>query len=531
MESSVLNIGRAENNHLILLDADRSVSRWHARITSGPDGPASLSDLKSANGTAVNGRPVHGSVPLRSNDSITIGQFRLVFREEDDDAPFTIRTSVVDLQELQREPQLLALSGARDFANAAELKTLELLFEVGMSLARSHSVEEVTAVSVELLFKIDQVHRATVILWDEARSCFENAELHFRGGTKVTAGAPAAYDPRTLVMSQTILNKVRLENRPLLIRDTKSEAMLSSAMSIVGAGIQAAFCSPLSYQGQFLGILYADNLSQPDAFSETDFRTFAAIAAQAGLALANSVASKELVKREVQREALKAYLPPQVADLILASDGAANLAGTLQQITVLFADIRGFTRIAEQMDAREVVQLLNEFFTAMSAVIFHCGGTVDKFIGDCVMALFGAPVPSARSADDALAAAIAMQKRAMQLNAHRAALGLREFHIGIGLHTGPAVVGNIGSADRVQYTAIGDTVNVASRLVSRAEPGRIIVSEDFRNALSAPGELGLIGEAELKGRQSRLNIYSARWADLADSVVASANGGSLGEAR
>lgn len=523
IEKPTVKIGRADDNDVLLIDSERSVSRWHARIASEADSNATISDLNSANGTTVNGRSVRTSVPLRSNDNICIGSFRIVFREETTEVPFTIQTSAVDLRELQREPQLLALAGAREFASATELRSLELLFEVGLSLARSHSVEDVTATAVELLFKIEQVHRATVILWDEAQASFGSAELHFRGGRKVTSGA-AAYDPRNLVMSRTILNKVRQDNRPLLIRDTKSEAMLSSAMSIVGAGIQAAFCSPLTYQGQFLGILYADNLAQPDAFSDTDFRVFAAIAAQAGLALATAVANKELLKREVQREALKAYLPPQVADLILSSDGAVNLAGTLQDITVLFADIRGFTRMSERMDARELVHMLSEFFTAMSELIVRHGGIVDKFIGDCIMALFGAPVVSQKSADEALAAAVAMQRKASELNAKREAAGLSEIHIGIGLHTGPAVVGNIGSAERVQYTAIGDTVNVASRLVSRAEPDRILVSDDFRKAVSGTEQLQLIGEAELKGRQNRINIYWVRWNNEQASVMGAAGG-------
>ncbi len=330
------------------------------------------------------------------------------------------------------------------------------------------------------------------------------------GAAKKSLLVLAVYNPRKLVMSRTILNKVRQENRPLLIRDTE-ESTLSSALSIVRAGIQAAFCSPLSCQGRFLGVLYADNLAQPDAFSDTDFRTFTAIAAQTGLALGNAIANKELVRREIQRQALKAYLPPQVAELILASDGAIDLCGTMQEITVLFADIRGFTSMSEQMDAREVVQMLNELFTVMSDIIFRCQGTVDKFIGDCIMALFGAPLQSERSADDALSAAIQMQHATRAINASRSALGLKELHIGIGLHSGPAVVGNIGSAERVQYTAIGDTVNVASRLVSQAAPDQIIASENFRQALSDKDQLHLIGETELKGRQTKLNIYSVSW--------------------
>jgi adenylate cyclase len=203
----------------------------------------------------------------------------------------------------------------------------------------------------------------------------------------------------------------------------------------------------------------------------------------------------------VEQAAMRLYLSPQVADLITTADGGVELGGVLQPVTVLFADIRDFTKMSEQLDAREVVLLLNEFFTAMTDVILEAGGTLDKFIGDCVMALFGAPVPAGDDVQRAVEAAINMQRQAARLNTR--------IQIGVGLHTGRAVVGNIGSAQRMQYTAIGDTVNVAARLVSHASPGQIIVSEDIRNL--AGGQFQPLGAVELKGRQQRINAYSLLW--------------------
>jgi adenylate cyclase len=312
------------------------------------------------------------------------------------------------------------------------------------------------------------------------------------------AGAPASIDPLNLVLSKTILRKVREENRPLHIRDARSHAELGRSLSILRSGIQAAFCSPLTFQGRFLGVLYADNLAAPDAFSSDDFRIFTTIAAQTGLALSSSITRGELLKREVEQAAMRLYLSPQVADLITAAGGGVELGGVVQPVTVLFADIRDFTKISEHLDAREVVLFLNEFFTAMTQVILDAGGTLDKYIGDCVMALFGAPVPAADDVQRAVDAAIKMQRQAAKLNTH--------LPIGVGLHTGRAVVGNIGSSQRMQYTAIGDAVNVAARLVSIASPGQIIVSEDIRN--QATGSFDLLGEVELKGRRQKMNIYS-----------------------
>lgn len=512
VDKPVLRIGRAADNDVILTDDARSVSRWHANITTGADSVATLYDLRSANGVLINGRAVTGSAVLKPNDIVDVGRFRIVYREESTSLPFSIKSAVVDLQNLQRNPNLLSFEKVREQPGDSDVRSLELLYEVGMTLASAQSADEVATSAVNLLFKIEQVHRATLILWNEEAASFGDTTLRFRGGDRVHASSDP-YDPRRLVMSRTILDKVRQDNRPLLIRDTKSEAILSSAASIVRAGIQAALCSPLSSQGRFLGILYADNLAEPDAFSDLDFRTFTAIAAQTGLALGNAITSRELLRREVQRQALKVYLPPQIADLILASDGAMDLSGKLQEITVLFADIRGFTRISELLDARELVGMLNELFTILSEEIFNCSGTVDKFIGDAIMALFGAPLASDHSADDALTAAIRMQQAAAQLNAKRAEEGLEQLRLGIGLHTGPAVVGNIGSADRVQYTAIGDTVNVASRLVDLAGPQQIIASEKFRQALSRKDQLTLVGETKLKGRQDKVEIYEISWSD------------------
>ena len=224
---------------------------------------------------------------------------------------------------------------------------------------------------------------------------------------------------------------------------------------------------------------------------------------------------QEIFQREAERSALKKYLPPQVANLLLDSSGATQLQGVLQPITVMYADIRGFTAMSEDMDAREIVSLLNEFFTDMSAVILECNGTLDKFIGDCIMALFGAPVRTENAAQEGLDAAIRMQLEMGRLNQSRASRNLPTFSIGIGLHCGLAVVGNIGSVDRVQYTAIGDTVNVASRLVNFAGASQIIVSSDI--LASVPNFKGFehLGEVELKGRNSKMNIFSAQWAENA----------------
>jgi class 3 adenylate cyclase len=276
--------------------------------------------------------------------------------------------------------------------------------------------------------------------------------------------------------------------------------------------LRSLICAPLRGKQGSIGVIALANTNE-DAYTAADLKLLDTIALLTASAVENAIASRQLLRREGERQALKLYLPPQVADLILESGDATQLEGVLQPITVLYADIRGFTTMSETMEARDVVQMLKEFFTSMSGVIFQCNGTVDKFIGDCIMALFGAPIASAAAARDGLQAAIRMQRQMELLNLSRRRRSAPLFHIGIGLHCGPAVVGNIGSDNRVQYTAIGDTVNVAARLTSKAAASQIIVSEDIRASIPGQHRFESLGEVELKGRATKMNIYSARWKD------------------
>jgi adenylate cyclase len=504
IERPTLSLGRSQDNDVVLTDSELRVSRRHAVIEWDPERGAMLRDGGAVNGTFVNKQKVTDPVTLHGGDVITIGPHEIVFREEKAGGlPWKIESGAVDLRSLQK-PREREIKGPV----APRLKALELLNEVGSKLAGTHTPSEVVKESIQLLFRIEGVQRATLWPWDEKERCFHQMPLETRAGLNQLA-APM-FDPQNLVLSSTILNQVRKDNRPLLIRDIKSSEF-NLSKSIVRAGIQAAFCSPVTSQGRMLGVLYADNVMRSDAFSQEDFQTFTIIAAQAGMALANSLARAEISRQEVERANLSRYLPPQVVDLITSKGGSVELGGVLQPVTVLFADIRGFTRLSEQMDAREVVDLLNDFFAVMTAAIFQSNGTLDKFIGDCVMALFGAPIPSERSPRNALVAAVRMQQQVARLGEERLQRGLAPMRIGIGLHHGPAVVGNIGSAERMQYTAIGDTVNIAARLVSRAEPGQILVSEAMYQAAGASDLFHDLGQISVKGRDAQVRVYSVDW--------------------
>ena len=212
------------------------------------------------------------------------------------------------------------------------------------------------------------------------------------------------------------------------------------------------------------------------------------------------------------RKIFARYVDDDVVEKLLASGRLPDLGGEVFQVTVLFADIRNFTTISERLDPRQVVAMLNTYLTQACEVILAQGGTVDKFIGDAVMAVFGSPAPHPDHARRALRAALDLAAKAREvrswMNQRFGDKDLPDFAIGIGLHTGEAIVGNIGSPRRLEFTAIGDTVNAASRLESLTkELGWTIVASQSTIA-AAPGVMtGRQETRQVKGRQEPLEVF------------------------
>lgn len=222
--------------------------------------------------------------------------------------------------------------------------------------------------------------------------------------------------------------------------------------------------------------------------------------------------AREAVEREREadrvRLALGMYLSSEVAQAILDNPGALALGGEMRHVSVLMSDLSGFSRISEELDAPRVVELLNVYLSAMTDVVDIYGGTVDEFIGDAVLAIFGAPFEQEDHADRAVACALAMQKKMEEVNAIMAERGLPPLEMTAAVNSGEVVVGSIGSEKRAKYGVVGSPVNLTARIQSQAAPGEVLVSEATRSAVGAGLELAETREAGLKGFSETIELHS-----------------------
>jgi len=218
----------------------------------------------------------------------------------------------------------------------------------------------------------------------------------------------------------------------------------------------------------------------------------------------------ELKKKEVMKGVFNRYVSQHVADEIFRDPERIRLGGDRREVTVFFADIRGFTAISRKMEPEEIVELLNRYFTVITDVVFRFEGTIDKFIGDAVMSVFGSPIISPGHLEQGIKASMAVKLAVEKLNRERMAYGAAALHMGIGLDSGEVIVGNMGSSVRMEYTAVGDTVNTASRLTDLARGGDILVNEYVYRMVADNVVAEEIKGVSIKGFDKQVTLYNIR---------------------
>jgi adenylate cyclase len=509
-------IGRDSLSALAL--DDTRVSRRHAVVVC-TGGSATVADLASRNGTFLNGETV-GTRPasLSPGDVLTIGDFTLVF-----DPGLGVEFAAAPVADAMREvlhkrPVDVILSGvvpatggtremsANDLRFELEKKTrvLGLFYELGRTLGAVFSLDDVYGKAMGLLMQVTPAARVVIFQQVEGAEMKQVAS-RMRGANQDELAA------QPLRVSKTVFDNVAKQRVSVLLENTRGDASTAPA-SLLLQLTHSVMAAPIVGRKGLLGVIYVDQEDIRQTFSADDLDLLNAVAVQTGIAL-DTVRTHEALQREAKaREKYERFLPQQLVDDVMLDPHREIVpGGTRRTISVLFADLRGFTTLSEANPPEAVVGLLNRFFTLMSEVIFRHGGTLDKYIGDGVLALFGAPYATERDAVKAVRAAIDMQRAMQQFNLERAAAGQPEIGVGIGINTGPAIVGFIGSDTRLDYTAIGDTVNTAARLEQRAKAGQILISEHTMQAVDASVNYAVLEAVLVKGRTAKLQIAEVVW--------------------
>lgn len=526
-------IGRAPDNQIVL--DDPRASRHHAHVRANNDGGFMIVDgvsvngqiKRSANKVFVNGEQKFEHL-LKDGDRITIGASTLRFEQPKeertadlsyDDKPLGHTQLLMSAKDVLTT--VLRQSDSTTAAGAPRDKVLESLqrkanilselYEMSKALGSGFDLDKIFKMATDIIFRSTPADRVIALLAEgivtEANA--DEAKL-FPIATRARDEKLEAH-ARKMTIGRTITRKVMKDRVALLSQDAAADEQFAGVDSIVSQGVRSTICAPLFTEAGVHGALYADRLDPFSAFKPDDLELISAVAAQTAIAVENVRAHDRLAKEEVARANYSRFLPEYVVKQMLENPESFKLGGVLQTITVLFADIRGFTRISEHAPPEKIVQLLNRYFSAMTDIIFAHGGTLDKYLGDGLMALFGAPTVTPKDAANAIAAAVAMQRRMLSINDELREEGFPEIGIGIGLHTGEVTVGYIGSERRLEYTAIGDAVNTASRLESNAKAGEILVSEVTAKAAHSRYQLAAREPISVKNREQPVPLFEVEW--------------------
>jgi len=527
-KSDETSIGRGINQNDIVLE-DGQVSRQHAKIKR--DGQnMTLVDPGSANGTFINGGRIKEH-QLVDGDVFSIGKYNIQFNNQAS-AAFSVKYDhKIGNTVLLRAPselggvipQISSAAGSQVDADSKSLleyvevlrkkaETLSRIYELNQMLGSDFSQEAIFKKVSEMVFRLTPADRFLVLLKDGGERDLTTAAAEFRDPDSSQAQGQ-------ITISKTVVDRVMADRVSLLSFNTSSDERFVQAKSIVMHNISSVMCAPLLSGENVLGVIYVDCREAMKVLREDDLDLLNAVAAETSIAVDNASTHKRLLREELARAAYRRFMPPHVVDEILADPSALILGGTTCCVTSLFSDIRGFTAMSETLAPQVVVQILNEYFADMTPIVFEHHGLLDKFMGDGMMALFGVPYPSDDAAANAVSAAMAMQRAMAALNNDLKAMGLSEVAIGIGINTGTVTVGYIGSRERTDYTAIGDSVNLAARLEKRAEPGQIIISRSTYESLGKWFPVRQCDRITVKGKQEPVEIYEVIWQDANDLTI------------
>jgi adenylate cyclase len=492
------------------------ISRYHARLKKTSAGTWTVEDLGSKNGTHVNNKLVSVPQQLHHGDVIWLGNISLLVVLKDTHKPVpasqkvgqrTILRNVEQLQErwIEAEDKETGVNVNKD-KTIARLKDL---VNIAKNLSAATSIEEIFSQVKEVVFRyLNSIDRLALLI--DIKSAGK-PELMNAAARSPSQQKNLAADGSWI--SRSICQKVFDEKVAIQIADAQKDERFASEHSILVNDIRSAMAVPLWDEKKVVGVLYADaHLSSYhwEEEGEQELRFFSALANIVASSVQRWLLAEKLKSEEMIRHRLERYHSPavvqQLIELGALPDG--RLPPQESEISILFADVVGFTAISERLTPTQIAEMLNKLFEEMLQELFAYGGTLDKYIGDCIMAFFGAPELQPDHADRAVAAATGMLIRLEQLNAKK--FWEQPLQLRIAINSGKAVVGDVGSSQRVEYTALGATINLASRMESVCPPGECVVSQATYRLLSSNSAFHEMGEYRFKGIDRLVKVFQTK---------------------
>jgi adenylate cyclase len=379
---------------------------------------------------------------------------------------------------------------------AADYERLRLSYELSREIALERDLPTLLEKILLTIFKFVRADRGVIFLREPNGTLTASASLR-RDGTD----AP-------ITVSSTIMNHVIKERATVLTHDAAMDFAASKGKSMILHRISSAIVAPLLHNDEILGVLWLDSETLAQ-FQPKDLEIVTAVAGQAAMFIEIKLLAKKIEQEIVNRERFSRLLSPNVAERVMSGELEVKKGGQLVgECTVFNSDIRGFTHMSDGAAPETIVEMLNEYFEQMVEVVFKFEGTLDKFMGDGIMALWGAPVCHPDDALRSVHCALEQLSVLGRFNRKRIEDGEPALAIGIGIHTGPLVAGYIGSSKALSYTVIGDTANTSARLCGVASPGQLLVSEATLAKLGNRFEVEELPPAQLKGKDKPFRVFN-----------------------
>jgi len=534
----VVTIGRAKENDIVI--SDKTASRRHAEIKKMKDHYI-LTDLGSHNGTYVNDSRIT-KCRLNHEDQVKISDTVLTFIDNSSSvlSPKEKETPVDEPPKRQTEESLNNLLMDSDEADHEVLasikssgiaedeqllsrfhvtgkqpsqhdqgdlgrvnKILWVLYQISRKLNSTTDFDELLNTIMNLIFQvIDADYGFVIVLGDKPDQIIPKV---IKYGTSSEDGKDGI---KKLKVSRTIMNKVIKEKTSILTTNAMDDERFGQAKSIFIQNIRSVLSVPLWRKDEVIGMIQLDSFRLGNEFTKADLNLLATISNQMAMVIEQANLNEKIRKEELARSRLERFHSPDVVDLIVRGDQVAEealMAPTEKYVTLLFTDIINFTPLAERLPPTEVSNLLNLYFQKMTDIIFEYNGTLDKYIGDAIMAVFGAPIEREDDAERAIRAAVEMRKTLLELMKNIETD--RRFTIRLGINSGTVVAGNMGSPKRMDYTVIGDVVNIASRLENIAKSNQILIGEETYQLVKNKFRIQMIGKKSVKGKSYPIKVY------------------------